>query len=269
MDVKWIKLSTDIFNNRKIRQIEKLPDGDALVVIWLKLLVLAGTVNDGGAVYLTREIPYTDQLLSTEFDRPLTTIQMALKVFQQFGMIDLIDDVLYVSNWQKYQDTDKLEQMREQNRLRQARFREKRKALQSTSNVTSCDEVTLSNAVEVDKEEDKDKEKDKEKDISTIQQAWNDSGLQKIRGIVPQSERERLLKARIKEHGKEAVLEAIRKASTSTFLRGQNRNGWTITFDWFVKPRNFLKVLEGNYDDKRSNSANAQKSANEWGISYD
>ena len=78
-DIKWIKLSTDIFDNRKIRMIEKMPDGDALVVIWLKLLILAGEVNDGGAVYFTKDIPYTDQLLSVQFDRPLATVQLALQ----------------------------------------------------------------------------------------------------------------------------------------------------------------------------------------------
>lgn len=150
-EVKWIKLSTDIFNNRKIKQIERMPDGDALIVIWLKLLILAGTVNDGGMVYFTKDIPYTDQLLATEFDRPIATIQMALNIFEQFGMIEVTDSIIYVSNWEKYQSADKLEEIREQNRIRQANFRERRKAL--PSNVTDNVTVTESNATDIDIEE--------------------------------------------------------------------------------------------------------------------
>ena len=115
-DVKWIKLSTGIFDNRKIRQIECLPDGDSIIVIWMKLLCLAGEINDCGMVYFTREIPYTDQMLSQQFNRPLTTIQMALNTFQQFGMIQLIDNILHISNWEKYQNVEGMERIREQNR---------------------------------------------------------------------------------------------------------------------------------------------------------
>ena len=49
-DIKWIKLSVDLFHNRKIRQLECMTDGDTLVLLWIKLLVLAGRLNDGGLV---------------------------------------------------------------------------------------------------------------------------------------------------------------------------------------------------------------------------
>ena len=93
-DVKWIKLAVDMFDNRKIRQIETLPDGDGIIVIWVKLLCLAGITNDGGLVYFTRDIPYTEQMLANYFQRPIALVQMALRVFQQFGMIDLVDDII-------------------------------------------------------------------------------------------------------------------------------------------------------------------------------
>ena len=126
-DVKWIKLAADIFDNRKIRQIEHMPEGDALIVVWLKLLVLAGNVNDGGLVYFTREIPYTDQLLATEFNRPLPVIQLAMATFRKFGMVDIIEDVIHISNWEKYQSVDRLTEIREYNRLAQQKSRERRK----------------------------------------------------------------------------------------------------------------------------------------------
>lgn len=61
-EVKWIKIATEIFDNRKIKQIENLPDGDSIIVIWFKLLCLAGNINDNGMVYFTQEIPYTEQM---------------------------------------------------------------------------------------------------------------------------------------------------------------------------------------------------------------
>jgi len=163
-EVKWIKLSTDIFNNRKIRQIEKMPDGDAIIVIWLKLLILAGDVNDGGLVYFTKEIPYTEQLLATQFDRPLAVVQFALKTFEQFSMIEIVDNLICVSNWEKYQNVESLDRIREQTRKRVAKHRAEKQL--AASNVT----VTLRNATE----EDKDIDKEKEKKDKTAREALDD-----------------------------------------------------------------------------------------------
>lgn len=162
-DVKWIKLSTDLFSNRKIKQIERMPDGDALIVVWLKLLTLAGTVNDSGLVYFTRDIPYTEQLLANEFNRPVATIEMALRVFEQFGMIEIVDNLIHVSNWEKYQNVEGMEKIRKQNRLRVQRFRDKQKEFQELPepNVTGNVTVTLRNAIDIDKKEDKELDKNK------------------------------------------------------------------------------------------------------------
>lgn len=132
-EIKWIKLSTDIFNNRKIRQIECMPDGDTIIVIWFKILALAGEINDSGQVYLTKEIPYTEQLLATQFNRPIATVRLALQTFQQFGMIEIIDNLILVSNWEKYQNMEGMERVREQNRLRKQAQRERERLLLSQS----------------------------------------------------------------------------------------------------------------------------------------
>ncbi len=160
-DVKWIKLAVDMFDNRKIRQIETLPDGDGIIVIWVKLLCLAGVTNDGGLVYFTRDIPYTEQMLANYFQRPIALVQMALRVFQQFGMIDLVDDIIMVSGWEKYQSLDKLERIQEQNRIRKQRERERKRLMaaeNSECHVTVTGQVTQCHATDIDKdiEEDKD-----------------------------------------------------------------------------------------------------------------
>lgn len=137
-EVKWIKLAADIFDNRKIRQIESLPDGDAIVVIWLKLLCLAGNINDSGLVYFTKEIPYTEEMMATQFNRPLPTIKLALQVFEQFGMIKTEDDLLKIANWDKYQNAEGLERIREQNRKRVAKHREEQRKLMESQVCQYC-----------------------------------------------------------------------------------------------------------------------------------
>ena len=127
--VSWIKLQTDMFNNRKIKQIEDLPDADSVLVIWFKLLFLAGCVNDCGLIYFSKDIPYTEQMLATEFNRPLTTIQYALNIFVRFHMIEIVNDIILVSNWEHYQNAAKLAEIREYNRLAKQKSREKQKML--------------------------------------------------------------------------------------------------------------------------------------------
>lgn len=158
MDVKWIKVSTSMFeSSRKIKQIEVMPEGDTILVIWLKLLLLAGNVNDRGAIYITPEIPYTDEMLANELRRPLTTVRMALSVFETFGMIEIEDNIYRLSSWEKYQSTDKLAEMREKDRERKRAKRAEQKALAATSADiprTVCGRPLL--------EEERDKEKDLE-----------------------------------------------------------------------------------------------------------
>lgn len=160
-EIKWIKIATEVFDNRKIRQIEIMPEGDSILVIWFKLLCLAGNVNDKGMIYFTNEIPYTDQMLSAQFNRPLTTVQMALNLFQRFGMIHIIDDIIHVSSWEKYQNVEGMEKIREQTRKRVAAHREKQKALEC--NVTSNATVTHGNETDIDIDKELDIEEEKKK----------------------------------------------------------------------------------------------------------
>lgn len=95
-------------------------------------------------------------------------------------------------------------------------------------------------------------------DVNAVAEAWNALGLGQIQKILPDTERGRLLKKRIQDYGLEAVLRAIRNVGESSFLRGGGGKGWVCTFDWFIKPANFAKVLEGNYADGAA-QANGKK----------
>ena len=158
MEIKWIKLDSNIFNNRKIKQIECLPEGDTLLIIWLKLLVLAGNINDGGLIYLTREIAYTDDMLANAFGKPLQVIKMALGVFERFEMIEIIDNIIQISNWEKYQNIEGMEKVREQNRQRNIAYRKRKKEALLTDDVI----VTSRDAIDIEEDIDKNKNNNKE-----------------------------------------------------------------------------------------------------------
>lgn len=161
-DIKWIKITTDMFDNRKIKHLRKLPEGNNIVLIWVMLLTMAGRCNSGGLIFLTENIPYTPKMLADELDFEENTVQLALKALEQFNMIVTDGNCFAIAGWEKYQNVEGMDKIREQTRKRVAAHREKQKLLSDvTLHVTQC------NATEEDIEEDIDKEKDKE-NISII-----------------------------------------------------------------------------------------------------
>ena len=169
--IKWIKITTDIFDDEKICLIDVLPDHDAILVIWFKILALAGKHNRNGLLMMSDKVHYTDEMLATIFRRPLNTVRMALGIFEQFGMIEIIDGIIALPNWEKHQNIDGMEKIKQQTRNRVARHREKQKTLALGSNVTCNVTVTKSNATEEDR--DKDKELDKDKNINNHNNSEN------------------------------------------------------------------------------------------------
>lgn len=153
-DVKWIKLYTSFPNNRKIKQLMKLPNGPVYVCVWVFLMCLAGDINENGSLYFTDELPYTDEMLADQFDLPVKVVRQALQLFEKFGMIEIIDDALKLRNWEKYQASDRLGKIKEQDRIRAKAYRERKKlAMKSDENnvtrhVTNHAEITPNNATD-------------------------------------------------------------------------------------------------------------------------
>ncbi|VPC24401.1 gp19 [Streptococcus pneumoniae] len=120
-EIKWIKITTDIFDDEKICLIDALPDPDAILVIWFKILTLAGKHNSNGLLMMTDKVHYTDEMLATIFRRPLNTVRMAIGVFEQFGMIEIIDGIISLPNWEKHQNVDGMEKLQEQRKEEERR----------------------------------------------------------------------------------------------------------------------------------------------------
>nr|DAN69090.1 MAG TPA: replisome organizer [Caudoviricetes sp.] len=163
-EIKWIKITTDIFDDEKICLIDALPDHDAILVIWFKILALAGKHNRNGLLMMSDKVHYTDEMLATIFRRPLNTVRMALGVFEQFGMVEIIDGIIALPNWEKHQNIDGMEKIKKQTRNRVAKYRKKQKSLALGGNVTCNVTVTDGNATEEDKKKIR---KDKDKNTTT------------------------------------------------------------------------------------------------------
>ena len=256
-EVKWIKITTDIFDDEKMALIDGMPERDGIIVIWFKLLCMAGRMNNGGVFMLNDKLAYTDEMLATIFRRPLNTVRMALNTFEQFGMVDIVNNAYTIPNWDKHQNLDKLEAAKEKTRQRVAAHREKQKLITQCndySNVT----VTLRNATEEDKEEDNelDIDIDKKKEVSCQQIAdlYNSICISfpSIRTL--SDSRRKAIKARLNTYSLEDFKAVFENAEKSSFLKGSNDRNWTATFDWLIKDSNMAKVLEGNYEDKKASS---------------
>lgn len=171
-EVKWIKLNVSMFDDEKIRIIEGMPEADSILVIWIKLLTMSGKKNMNGYIFLTENIPYTEEMLAGLFNRPLSTVKLALETFRRFNMIDFNDNKqLHITNWDKHQNIEGLDKIREQTKRRVANYREKQKELPieaTPSNATVTLPVTQGNATEVEEEVEKIK---KEKGIAKVKYA--------------------------------------------------------------------------------------------------
>ena len=114
--VKWIKLFTDLFEDEKILMLNSLPGGESKIIIWLKLLCLAGKINDNGAITFDGSKPYTPEMLSKIFKKPLPAVINTLDVLEEYGMISRENGVIKISAWQDYQNIDTLNSIRKNKR---------------------------------------------------------------------------------------------------------------------------------------------------------
>ena len=149
-DVKWIKITTDMFDNRKIKHLRRLPDGNNIVLIWVMLLTMAGRCNSSGMIFLTENIPYTPKMLADELDFEENTVQLALKALAQLNMIVTDQGFFSIAGWEEYQNIEGMDKIREQNRIRQAKYKAKQKLL--SGNVTDNVTVTQGNATDIEEE---------------------------------------------------------------------------------------------------------------------
>lgn len=165
-EVKWIKIVTDVFDDEKTLMIESLypSQADSILIIWFKLLCLAGKQNNSG-VFQMGKVPYTEEMFSAVFRRPVKTVKLALAVFEQFGMIEIVSETVTIPNWDKHQSLDTYEKRKERDRLYQAERRANQKKIAKKSVDASADESSDVGVLDKKRlEEDKKRKEEREKE---------------------------------------------------------------------------------------------------------
>ena len=196
-EVKWIKIATDIFDDEKILLIEGLPDAYAIITVWFKLLCLAGKKNNGGVFLMNDKIPYTDKMLATIFRMNESTVKLALNAFEQFKMIEIVEGIITIPNWNKHQTLDAYERKKERDRLYQEERRAKQRALIEKSSDKSSERTSDVAVSDIDKEEDKEKDNNIYVPYKEIITYLNEKTGKKLRWDVKSNQKE--IKARFNE----------------------------------------------------------------------
>lgn len=254
-DVKWIKITTDMFDNRKIKHLRRLPDGNNIVLIWVMLLTMAGRCNSGGMIFLTENIPYTPKMLADELDFEENTVRLALEALERLGMVVMSNGCFTIAGWSEHQNIDGMDKIRESKRLAQARWRAKQKALppavdSTVDSTVDVERISVDDAEE-DIEEEKEEEKERDKiDYKGIVAAFNSICVSFPSVKALSDARKKAIKARLNTYSIDDFKTLFEKAEASSFLKGKNNSNWSATFDWLIKDSNMAKVLDSNYDDK-------------------
>ena len=175
-EVKWIKMMVGLFDGMSFKKIKRAKIGgesfrDKLTAVWFELMDLAGKCNHDGAFVTSGGIPFTElEDIAIQIDRDEEELKLCMTFYIKEKMITIEDNVYAIANWGVYQSTDKLNDLREYNRLAKQKSREKQRLLNATSgdsndkSMTSQGQVKELSTLEEEGEEEGDKEKDLEKD---------------------------------------------------------------------------------------------------------
>lgn len=177
-EITWIKLKTDMFENQKIKLIEALPEGDTILVIWIKLLTYAGKTNANGFIIINEDIALSVEEMSIVFNRQLNVVRLALEAFKRYGMISMHNDVIRIKNWDVYQNIEGMERVKLQNAERNRKYRERKKLeipafIDNDVSVTSRDATDIDKELDIEKDEDINNMLDSQSIESQFEDWWN------------------------------------------------------------------------------------------------
>lgn len=284
----WLKLYDDFFTSKRIKRLRQVAGGDTYTIIYLKMQLKA--LKQDGYLYYDGVLNDFAEELALDLDESPDNVRMTIDYLIKVGLLEMSSDGMeYYLTYLKNcigSETASTQRSREC-RLR----KKEQKALQCNTDATPLQQNLLqcnTNATPLQHLCNVEKEKEKEKEINisntdvldissdnenvsdpepyeesienttkqfvVIAEQWNQLekfGITPVRIIGPNTERGRMLRARIRQYGFESFKEIVEQISQSEFLQGKNERGWQVTFDWVVHPSNYSKVLEGNYKTSR------------------
>ena len=126
--LQWLKIELKIFSNRKIQILLREPDGDTYFRVWIQLLIIAVECNRNGKLVIGNNKPMTIENFSKIMGKSKKKIEKIIQKFLELNMLIVEDEAYKIKNWDKYQSIEPYEKYKEQNRIRQQKYREKLKS---------------------------------------------------------------------------------------------------------------------------------------------
>ena len=246
MQQGWITLHRSLLDNF-LWEDKPFTKGQA----WVDLLLNANHEDkkimfDGSVVEVKRGEKITSiRQLSERWGWSTTKTKKFLNVLQSEKMLTYFSNskktTYTVVNYNKYQD---LNNSKSNTEVTQKKHRSNTEVTQKNTNNNDNNDNNDNKIINI---------LSNDKIFVVLLQKWNSlpDVIPKISTLKKDTQRYKMLSQRLNEYGQDKVIEAINNIHNSPWLLGQNNRGWVATFDWFVRPNNFVKVLEGNYLDKK------------------
>lgn len=299
----WLRLQRDFFKRHDIQIVENMPNGKDYILFYLKLL--CESVDHEGNLRFSDTIPYNAEMLSVLTNTNVDIVRSAIKTLTALNMMKILDDeTIYMtaiekmigseSEWaakkREFRDRKKLEAS--EDIVLEMSSECPQSVLGMSSNCPTEKEKELEKESKLDSETEQEKEKEsfleekgEEKKRSATAGGSPSSVEETICHVTAQmivdlfngicvhfpevkkisQQRRKAINARLRVYNYDDFKELFEKAEASSFLKGQNSRNWSANFDWLIKDANFVKVLEGNYDD-RGHQNGKQSVAETWGV---
>ena len=248
----WLKLRETFFNETYIKAMRTFKGGDSLVLTYLEMALYS--LKSNGIIERGELTPSLADEISIAINEPVVRVKKTIELLTKARVAELDGDRLYLTEMMKLMGSESTsaERMR---RLR-TRKSEELPPSQCDTAVTSPVTKSVTTEIELEKETETDSESPLppagESECAEVVSRFNSIcvSLNKVSRMT--EPRRKAVQSALQAVGQEKLKELFRKAEASDFLTKRNSSGWKAGFDWLMKPENYTKVLEGNYDNRNS-----------------
>ena len=216
----YMRLKEGFFGSEALLLMEAMPDGYLYSNILLKIY-LKSLKFDGCLMYNNR-IPYSPGMLATLTGHSVGTVEKALKIFLDLGLVEILDNgAIFMLDIQELIGKSSTEADRK--REYRARIeREKTKLLENGQMSGQCPLEIRDKSIEI-----RDKEnRDKRIDYQQIVDMYNElcPSLPSVKSI--SDARKKAIKARFKKYTLDDFKTLFEMAESSDFLKGSNKRNF-------------------------------------------
>ena len=241
----YLKLKENFFDSDSMVLLESMQDGVLYSNILMKMYLKS--LKNNGKLLLNDTIPYNTQMIATITRHQVGTVEKAIEVFNQLGLIDILDGgMIYMSDIELFVGQSSTEG----DRKRAERLRLKQSDNLQIGQMSDIHPPEIEIEKEIEKEIEIDKENRDRVNYQQIADMYNATCVSFPRLTVLSEKRKKAIKARLRKYSVDDIQRAFELAEESDFLKGTNGRNWSATFDWIMCDANMAKILDGNYANK-------------------